>query len=326
MNPNGLFTYDKVEGTRQTARTVRYNGKSAVRNASGIDTIPVKAIYSAEHMDIDPQSIANLRNVGQGAETVQQIGRNEIARRVGEARQLQTNLRAAAVHLSILDGYLYFDGSGNLLADSTGAKVTIDWGIPAGNRNQLLDSAGSTIIDASWATAGTDILTHVRKVKDRAADLTGYELTTAVYGSNILGYLLGNTAVTNLMQSNAGFNSQIISNGEIPSPFLELNWVRGNKFFWADNDGTIRRPVGADEVVFLPDPEPSWFDLVNCSYFVATNEGMSDESLSGFGVATGPTMYGKIYDDPVAGELIYRDAFLPTINVPNAIFIADTTP
>ena len=321
---DGMFTYDKVEGTRKVARTIRYNGKSAVRNVSGVDTIPVKALFSAEHLDFDVAKLINLRGLGNG--NVQEgIAMQEINRRLAEARQLQQNLRNASVHLSLLDGILYRDVEGNLLPSSVGAVYTTDWAIPAGNKDQITDSAGSTIIDAKWSTAATDIIGHVNKIKSRALDQTGYPLKYAIYGPNILGNVMGNTAAVNLMQSSPVFNSGIIESGEFPNPFLGLTWIRGDQFFWSDNDGTIRRPVGADDVVFLPEPDPSWYDLVETSYLWTDKEGVA-MNMNDITLKMGPSIQMKIESDPVTASAIYRDAFLPTINVPAAIFIADTNP
>jgi hypothetical protein len=325
-NVNGAhFTYHKVEGTRKTARVVRYGGPSAARNHSGVDEVPVKALFSAEHWDVDPVTLINISALGN--DSVQQIGISEIARRLAEEKQLQQNLRNTAVHMAVLDGTLYTDAVGNLLPTSSGAVLTIDYSIPATNKNQLQDVDGNTIITASWGTAGTDIPGQVRLIKTTALKRTGYNLTTAIYGSNVLGYLLGNTDMVNLMQSNVRLGG-IADTGELPSPLLGLNWIPGDVFFWEDNDGSTRSLVGADEVVFLPDPDPSWYDLVEGSYPYADSIDVNagEAAISGLRMQSGMSVQSKLMDNPVTAQMIHRDCFLPVINVPGAIYIADVTP
>lgn len=324
-DPSGAVQYDYVEGTKQLATLVRYNGKSAARNTSGIDTRIVKAMFSAEHLPINPTQLLNLRQPG--SNTVEAIARREVDRRVAEARQLQQNLRNTAVHATLLDGILYFDSVGNLLPNSTGSQYNIDWSVPASNQNQLTDISGSGIITASWATAGTDIIGNINTIKTTAILRTGYELTTAVYGSAILGYLLGNTAASTLMQSNSMLTTDISNSGEIPNGFMGLNWVRGDRFFFRDSGATARLMVASDEVIYLPDPDPSWYDFVQTPYLYTQNEGLSEGGQIGDIVTQiGPSMQAKVTSDPVAAEIIYRDAFLPVLNVPSAIYISDVVP
>ena len=325
IDPNGSIQYDYVEGTRQTARTVVYNGKSAARNTSGVDTRLMKAFFSAEHLPINPQHIANLREPG--TNNVEQIARREVDRRVAEARQLQQNLRSSTVHATLFDGLVYFDALGNLLPDSTGAVVTADWSVPATNRDQMEDISGSAIISASWGTAGTDVIGNIETVKTTALLRTGYPLTTAVYGSNILGYLLGNTAANSLMQSNSMLTTSISNTGSIPNGFMELNWIKGDKFFFVDNDSSSQLMVGADEVIYLPDPVGGWYEMVNGMYFFTdTVDLVAGAGLGNITTVVGPTMQTEMHSNPVGADIVYRDAFLPILNVPAAIYISDVTP
>jgi len=319
---NGLFTYDKVEGTRKTARAVRYNAKSSVRNVSGVDTVPVKAMFSAEHLDFDLARLINIRQLG--GNNVEAIAMSEINRRLGEARQLQQNLRNAAVHLSLMDGILYFDIDGNVLPTSASSTYSIDWSVPASNKDQMTDVAGSPIIGTTWATNSTDIAGDVNNIKTTALKRTGYPLKYAVYGSNILEYIQSNTNLANQINGDAIMAHGLNESGELPSPFLGLTWIRGDQFFWEDNDGTTRSNVGADQVLYYPEPDPSWYDFVETPYLFTEQEGLVD--ISAVSSRFGPSIQTKVTSDPVAASGIYRDAFLPVINVPSAIYLSDVTP
>ena len=75
----------------------------------------------------------------------------------------------------------------------------------------------------------------------------------------------------------------------------------------------------------IPEPDPSWYDLVETDYLFTDNEGLS-VPISSVGSKFGPSIQTKVTSDPVAASGIYRDAFLPVINVPSAIYLSDVPP
>lgn len=318
-------TYRKVSGTRKTARTAMYGSKAKQRTLTGVSEVPVKLIHSVESIDIKMTTLMALES-NEGEK--QRLGEQEVAREVAECRQLQDNLRKAAVFSAFGLGAIYADTEGNLLPSSSGAVTSIDYGIPAGNKNQLDVFGAGAIIGASWATAGTDILGDIQALHDAAIKLTGYPLAHAIYGQNILGYLTANTAVKELINRDDAMRRGAIA-GRVPNGLFELNWWPGYRAFYEDDNGTNQSFVGADNIIFLPEPDPTWWEWLNGTYPVPNSISLgSDLSaiLGNFTVTPGMFAYASVQLNPPGAEMVYGDTFLPVIKVPNAVFVADVTP
>jgi hypothetical protein len=190
---------------------------------------------------------------------------------------------------------------------------------------------GSTaIITASWATASTDIFSQVRVLKKTAIRRSGYPITTALVGTNVPGYIAKNDYAKYWLARNPGKNQQFLDTGEIPDGFLGLNWINVGDAFFEKADGTIVDQIDADGVVFLPDPSPDWFEMVEGSSVVPKQIGLAGADLMSASGASeivyGMSSYAKIIDDPVTAVQIAQDTFLPLIKVPGAVYQLDTTP
>jgi hypothetical protein len=309
-------SYLKVEGNRQTAKLVQRGSPSKARALKGVSDQTFKTLHCFEHIHHKAEVLESLRSP---LTNVQDQGAWEIARQSLEFSRYFTNLRVSAVYSALALGKIHFDISGNLLPTSSNAVTTIDFGVPAGNQ----DSIGG-IIAAKWSTASTDIIGQVEALKQYALELTGYELTTAFYGTGIKNYLGSNTAVAAMLNGNAAYQQSLL-NGGIPNGFLGLNWLPFNKAFFADKDGTIQKWIAADDIIFTPDVDSSWYDFVEGSNLIPNSINISADGASAVGNLTqkyGQFSYATIETDPVAIKHMAGDEFLPLIKVPKAIFRA----
>lgn len=319
-------TYFKVEGTRKTAQLVQYGAASKARTLSGVSEKPVTLAHFAENISVRASTLVNLQDEN---EKRQRLGEAEIARMVKEAKQIMANTRRATLVSAIATGYIYFNSDGHLLPSSSGAQLTVDFGVPSGNRNQLDWDGGGAIIDASWGTASTKIVKHVQKIQAAALKLTGYPLTDAIYGDAILDYFLGNTQLKEIINRfpafQAGFQAGIIPNG-----FLGLNWWPGYNHFYVDQNDTIQSIVGSDTIVFHPEPDPTWFEWLEGTAPVPGEIGLTggdlESAIASIELEQGMFAYAKVTDDPVGATMVYGDTQLPLIKVPKSVFIADVTP
>lgn len=320
-------TYRKIEGTRKTARIAQYGSPSQVRALSGVKEVSVKLLHSIESNFHKPATLMNLTNLQD--ESRQVLGQAEIARQTAEFKQLFYNLRISSIISALASGYIYFDGDGNLLPDSTGAVLSSDFQMAAGNQDQLDWDGGGAIIAASWATAGTSIEAQIQDLQIAARRLTGYPIVHAFYGTNILGYFLGNTKLKEIINRYAAYQVGF-STGVIPDGFLGLKWHPAYESFFVDNDGSYQSFIGADTVVFTPEPSADWWEILEGTYPVPTNIGnVSPDAAAAMGnVATvaGQFSYAIVTSDPVTVKQVAGDTFLPVLKVPNAIFQADVTP
>ena len=316
-------TYTKVDGTRKTARLAQYGSPSQQRQLPGVSEVSVKLIHTVESVFHKPAVLMNLTSFD--SDDKQRLGEQEIARRTAEFKRLFVNLRASAVYSMLAQGAIYFDADGNLLPDSTGSAVTVDFGISAGNKDQLDVFGDGDIIAADWSIASTEIHKHVAAIKRAARKLTGYPIRHAFYGSNLLDYFLDNTALSSLISDNTGFQESA-AGGEIPDGLLGLSWHPVEEAFYVDNDGSYQEFFDGDTVVFTPEPMPEWYELLEGTYPVPTDVGAvaSDaaETLGGVAIDSGMFSYATVTTDPVAIKHVAGDTFLPVLKVPKAVFIA----
>jgi len=336
--PSGFFTttrgiegaqgaYWRVDGTRTVARQAAYGSPSRRANLQGVTKVPVTLIHSIEHILHEVATFAQLTDWENPRR--QQLGQDEIDRQSGEFFRLFRNLRTSAVFSALTLGAIYFDGNGNLLPSSTGAVVSVDFGIPAGNKDQLDILGDGAIIGASWATAATDIIGDLRAVKTQMRKLGGWVPKYAFYGDNIPGYLLGNTAFGKIMQSDSFAASQLRA-GVIPDGTGGFNWRPLGEAFFVDQDGTTQSWCGGDTVVFAPEPSADWWEIIEGTYPVPTDLGVVTRDAAGMTANVteerGFASWCSMNDDPVTIKQLAKDDFLPIIKAPYAIAIAEVTP
>jgi len=317
-------TYRKVEGTRKTARLVHYGSPSKLRGVSGISEIPIKLIHSFEHMFHEPSTLMNLTNLAN--ESKQKLGMAEITRQTGEFKQQFTNLRRAGILSALFKGYIYFDGDGNLLNSATGASVTVNYGIPAGNRTTCDVLGNGAIINAKWSAVGTNIHTHIKNLKIAVKKLTGYSLTHAFYGSAILDYMWKNTVLKEMINRKTALQDAFTS-GEIADGFLKIKkWIPADELFFVDDNGNYQDFISPYDIVFTPDPSPEWWEVIEGTYPVPTNIGSltpdAIAALANVSSQAGMFSYAHVLSDPVTIKQLAGDTFLPVIKVPNSVIIA----
>ena len=316
-------TYFRVTGTRTTARAVAYGSPSLARQLRNVEEVPFKLIHVAENVNFPMAQFRNLMD--KGTLNIDEKGVKEITRQVREARKNVDNLRVAALTQMLFNGQIYFDGQGNLLPASSGARTTVDFAVPAGNKNQLNWDGNGNVLSAGWETTSTDIATQLINLRRAAERLTGYELRHAFYGRNVPGYLTSNTTLQSYFIRNQETNAEYLRTADVPSPLLGLSWHPAYSAFFEDANGNDQSLVGDDQVVFTPEPDTDWVGFLEGTIDVpgsVTYAADIGTALDSVVPASGMFAYGSITTDPVAIKLVYGDTFLPVLKVPKAIFIA----
>lgn len=339
LDPAFFTTRVRVEGdtalfhrhnaTRRTSRRVGYGASPHARALIGLDQVPTKLIHSFESVDHQLATYMNLMSFDNTSR--QQLGVQEVARQAEEFRRLFDNLRVSAVCSALSLGAIYFDGDGHLLPSSSGAVVTIDMQIPAANKTQLNMLGAGSIISASWATAGTDILGQIANLRAAYIKLTGYELNQIIYGANIRNYILSNTGCASLLQTH-GQLAQAIAMQELPPGFAGVpKWTPGEALHYVDSGGTLRSWIGGDQIILLPEITSEVYELQEGTYPVPQSVGRlyasAEEALADVRPVQGMFSYAVAQAIPVPSLQQYAgDTFLPVIKVPNAFAIGDVTP
>ncbi|KKM53803.1 hypothetical protein LCGC14_1554050 [marine sediment metagenome] len=318
-------SYFRVKGNRQTAKLVQYGSPSTAVEIKGVDKVPVTLMHTAENYKHGLTVLESLRDFDSPAR--QEWGRSELARRNRQLRARVNNLRVSAMMSLWRHGKIFFDSAGNLLPSSSSASTTVDSGInTTTNTDACQDIGGTAIRTADWSTAGTKITTQIKTVKETALKRTGYPIRNAWYGAGILGFLLGNTELTKVIQGNPTIATGFAS-GEIPNGFLGLNWIPIYGSFFEDADGSLQDWFPDDYVVFTPDASPDWWEWILGSYPVPTSLQPTDSpeaATSNIRRVFGMFSYSRILDDPPRIKQVGGDTFLPTLKVPDAIYIMDT--
>lgn len=314
--------YTQVKGTRQTARLAMYGAAAHQRALKGVENKDVKLLHTFEHITLDPLVLQRLRNYDNY--DIQQMGIQEVDRQQSEFRVYFDNLRVSTMYSMLANGAVYYDGEGNLLPTSSGAVVTVDYGMSANNQSQL-----NGIITASWANANTDIPAQLRALRLRAAQLTGYPLKYAFYGKNVPSYLTGNNYVLDYLSRNVNMAQRFLDQAELPEGLFGFTWVPVYTSFYQDQNGTDQTLFGDDTVVFTPEIDQTVYELMEGTYFVPSSFNATADmatALSSLKQVVGMFSYGVPVHNPPTAQMFCGDTFLPVWKVPDAMFQADVTP
>lgn len=310
----------EYQGTRRVARVAPYGAPPRQVEHLPLSDRAVILLHTIEEIGFRDELIRILRE-WEDYKPQQQFAMREIARQGEGFRQRFENLEVAAVQKTIADGRLYFDADGNLLPTSSGAKLTVDQQVPAGNRV----TAG-----ASWATAGTDIIGDVNARKKAQVQAGGPPFKYAIYGQNIPGYLANNTGISRLWAFNLAYQNQYLQTGIAPKEMLELIWIPAQSAFWEDQTGTVQEIFPADQVTFTPEINSSTWTLYRGSKLVPTQWGPFPDAvaaLRSMAEVFGRGRYAKIPpENPSQIVDVGFDTFLPRIKQPNWWLFYDTTP
>lgn len=332
--PSGFFTvtgrfsgnqgrYNKVAGTQNTATVQNYGAPARMVNKWGISTQPVTLLHAFESIAFDPADLVNL--MAEDRPIQQQMGRQTVERNLANFAQRFRNLRISAVMSALATGYIYADGSGNLLPSSSGAVISVDYGVAAGHKDQI-----GGIIGASWATAGTDIAGDIEAIQANSIQTTGKVLKYAFYGDAVAGYLGGNTNIGALIHASPALSEQMARQSVgIPQGLLGLTWIPAGRSFFRDQTDTVRSWVDSDHVILTPEPSADWWGFLEGSYLVPRSIDLSSDAMSGLGdlqEVMGPFSFATKSVNPPGLVQYSGDTFLPVLTNPDAIYIADVVP
>ena len=313
-------TWDIFNNSRVAARAVAYGAPSASREQSAIATRSAQLIHSYVSTLIPLSDLTSIRKAGEN--TIDQKGMNHIARTAATRGMECQTLRLQAMYSLLRYGKVYMrnvpNGNGNgyeILPSSSGATITIDFGVPSGN---IVETPSW-----NWHTGTPDVAGNLTNLSNANLKLGNPALSLLFYGKNVAGYLRNNDSVlAKLIASNTQRVSDSIANGVIPDVY-GFRWLPIDSVFHEASDGTQTNWFD-DRIIAVPRFSRDWFEFQEGSYLVP-NEGSSEvgriESMvNGFDTAYGMFSYGRREDDPPKVKLFAGDTFLPTPYVPSNIY------
>lgn len=316
-------SYFKVEGNRANAQTSQYGAPSRLVPGQGGSEVGVTLAHAFEKQNHDPLLLQNLQ--GFNGEPAKELATEEIGRQSAEFKTRIDNARLSSVYSALANGKIWLGANGDLLYSASGAVVTVDFGVPAARQNQ----AGG-IIGASWATAATNIITHVTALKAKQVQDGKAPLRHAFYGSNIAGYIAANDHAGALIKNTPMLATERYKMAEIPDGFAGLQWHPVYAAYGLDTSGAVQSWFGADSLVLTPEPTTDWYGFYEGSYLVPRDLGtVSTDAVAAANnvdVVYGTFGYATVSNDPVTISQFAGSTWLPILRDASAIFQLDVTP
>ena len=319
------------DGTRTVALAVPYGSPAHRRNHKATDVMVAKMVHSLESQVYDPAILVHLLDPETNA--VDEQGEKYVTWQTQQFKVNQVNLVQTACQMMLLNGYIYFDSQGRLLPNSSGADITIDPGIPAGQRGQLDILGSGAIIDASWATSGTDIIGQLFEIKRQMLKLGNWEMTTIYYGKNIAKYIANNAEASEYIKRTPTLAQQRYDGSQVvPDGFQGFKWVSAGDLYFDDETGTPQQFFGDDQITITPDYETTWWQHFSGSFPVPQSVGISGDdattALRNIKQQQGMFSYAKVNNEGGVTNLehYFGNTFLPMIVSTKAWCTADVVP
>lgn len=168
-NGEGEFLYDVFNNTRTMSSFTNPFSGSIKNQKAGMKTRRGHLISSRNYLEFRYDDYIRFRQMGGGAQTIDERGQQRMAAQLKFFLQKQANLHEWAF-TAMFRGALYLQvdpttGSMIPLKDSSGANVTITYPIPAAHTAQVaLGASAANLISASFANTNTDIPTDLRNI------------------------------------------------------------------------------------------------------------------------------------------------------------------
>lgn len=311
-------------GSRKTAKFARYGSPPLEVEQTGAGIQDVQLLHSIESITAGPEVLQLFQDYS--SYQAVQLATHELDRRAIDFAVRSDNLRTSTVHVAMANGKVWYDINGNLLTTSSGAEVTVDYGLP--NANRVTSST-------SWANTAFDIPTYLTNFLTDAMYTTGRKPKIAICGKNIQGYLSNNVSFQQYLARNPEYNQYFVNNAQIKDGTLNLKWVMAQDAYFESAAGVMTAVFPADQITFLPDITPDFYNIVEGSMPVPKEFGWlsqgGDFTAAVKALLSSPVYgmfryaYGVAYPIPQI-HIVQGDSFLPDIRIPEAMFIMDTTP
>ena len=255
--------YIKITGERRTSLFNKYGSPPRARALRDVSDAAMRLLHTFESFEIELTQVQNLHAFEQ---YVQDQGMDWLNYQLTEAAHRPMNTRITSLASVLRYGQIYIDVDGNLLPNSSGADVTVDFNIPATHQNQI-----NGIIDVSWANNSANIPRQIASLQANSLQETGMPLTTALYGKNVLTYMTTNDYVLDYLSRHEQMRDSILRDNTIPPGLFGIkNWHPVWTSFFEDQNGVVQEIWDNDLCVMMPDisqpDQMNWWGAYEGSY------------------------------------------------------------
>lgn len=222
---------------------------------------------------------------------------------------------------AMVRGTYSYTSDGDLLRHGfMGSETTIDYQIPAGNLNQLNMLGSGNILNADWATAGTDIPAHLHAINAAMIQTTGLGLAHVVLTSVGWQKIVNNTKVQQQGGSAGPVFERLtrVSAGEFTATLRGLPWLTFHVIdygleIYNGTSEVFTKLIEDDHAAFLPEVSPSWVQYLEGSEFVTEGPNGPKHERYGF------YAYAFATHDPSGWELCGVFNGIPALYTPGAV-------
>ena len=314
------FSYDVFNITRKVA-TGRVPGQASSRTKAQ-KVAHVSAVFprAAETIELLDEDLLNRREIGGTDSSLDRGGEVYLTRQEAYLAQRFANLIEFQTAAMLRGSYSYDHDGDDLRHGFSGGETTINFRIPAGNLGQLDMLGAGEILDADWATAATDIPSHLSQINAAMVQLTGMGLAHVVMTSTGWQHVINNTKVQEQGGSGGAVWQSLgrTSSGEFTAVLKALPWITFHVIdygleIWNGSTETFTKLIEDDHAAFLPEPSPRWVQYLEGSEIVTEGPGGPKHERFGFYAYAYPT------HDPSGWELAAVMNGIPALYTPSAI-------
>jgi hypothetical protein len=311
--------WDEVAGNRQLAQLVTHTAPSRRAELPGVTKRFATALGAKEHFVIDVDMLLALKS---DVPMVQEAAKRRIVQMMADFRSRFDNLRISLINSVFSKGAIWADKSGNVLPSSSGAQVTVSFGVNSFNKNSTY-LGGGTVGD--WSSAGTDIFGSLRALGDDSVQRTNYTAKHIMYGSSIPGYLVNNTGLQAYLARNPLWSQQILTTNEVPDGFLDYTWHKAYSSYFIDQNGQSQKWWAPNQITVCPEITPDWYEFVPAGTLIpngiAAPGASLDECLTAAQVVNGYFAYCEAMGvDPMQVKVHNGWYGLPVVKVPGVLY------
>lgn len=321
----------ETDGNRDVATIVSQDSPAQRIGHQNLKSRSATMLRSFESQRFNANKLRNLIDPTTPDARRDEMGKAFVTRNAEWFKKRQENLIQSAIQMMALKFALYFDAAGNLLPSSSGATVSVDPAIPAGQLTTLDILGSGAILGTSWATDSTDIMGNLFDIRDQMRQLGGWEMKYAFHGKNVPKFIGANAVAKEYINQTPALATQRYTGNQIvPNGFCDYIWVNVGDAFFIDSGGTVRKMIDDDDIVFTPEPSAEWWKNMVGSEMVPNgtlNIGQTvEEVLGDLTEVYGSFAYAAREHNPVSIDLFSGINFLPVIAATKAVCRGHTTP
>lgn len=348
------ITYDIFDNSRNLNSFRSPGTGPARRGAKPVGSATVRGLRSFESWPFRYEDLRDFRPLGSSNPSlVDEKAASYIAAQADIAIQRAMSTREFVFN-RMLKGTMGLKEVGDdwipVVPNSAGDNYDflVDWKLPDTHKEQLALDGSADIITASWANAGTDVVTQLHNLRSIAAARSGLEPTEIWMNSKLFAQLQNNTK----LQLSGGsvfrvfdvFRREVQPSSSVgqeslttptPSyyyqfrglPQMNIHVYDGvfipqviESSFAASTQTTtgtsLHKYIGDNEVIITPSPtQRQWFEVFDIMEHVVEQYGQSVKEVYGF-----HTWARNEMKDVPSVELMMLDNFAMALNIPQAIY------